>query len=163
MHFYEKNTTPLNHFETVISLYRSYVKCILSPRRNEPAFSERERKCGQTGTTLIRTEKKCRALNFKWGLKTEEISEEGGREDKWGMEGEWIRGDTHSDMERWKTCWERHLVITRLEDSWLIPSPLSTQKIYLSLRLQTSLSSFLSLYERGMERREEDNADLHAS
>lgn len=63
------------------------------------------------------------------------------------MEGEWMRGDTHSDMERWKTCWGRHLVITKRGDSWLGPNPPSTRKIYLSLRLQTSsLSSFLSLY-----------------
>lgn len=94
----------------------------------------------------------------KWGRR---------EEDKWKMEGEWMRGDTHSDTERWKTCWERHLVITKREDSWHGPNPLSTQKIYLSLRLQTSLlSSFLSLYlqekqgttakgreERGMERK----------
>lgn len=31
----------------------------------------------------------------KWG---------GREEDKWGMEGEWMREDTHSDTERWKTC-----------------------------------------------------------
>lgn len=41
--------------------------------------------------------------------------------------------------------WERHLVITKREDSWPRPSPLSAHKIYLSLGLQTSLSSFLSL------------------
>lgn len=43
-------------------------------------------------------------------------------EDKWKMEGEWMRGDTHSDMEKWKTCWERHLVISKQGDSWLGPN-----------------------------------------
>lgn len=33
-----------------------------------------------------------------------------------------MRGDTHSDMEKWKTCWERHLVISKQGDSWLSPN-----------------------------------------
>lgn len=74
-------------------------------------------------------------MRFKDGVR-EKVTKEGGKKtnEGWRESG---RVETPTVTRRdEKPAREKHLVITKREDSWLGPSPLSTQKIYLSLRLR---------------------------
>lgn len=75
-----------------------------------PAFTNRsteawainyEEKCGHTGGMRLE-------MGFKDGVR-DKVRKEGRGQIKYRDR----RGDRHSDTERWKTCWKRHLVITR--------------------------------------------------
>lgn len=77
-----------------------------------------------------------------------------------------MRGDTHSDTERWKTCWERHSVITK-RDSWSGPNPSQLRRFtcrcaskpphyhlfYHSVFLKARHDDQREEWERGMDRK----------